>query len=132
MAAGLNLSSFPIHLGVGASAVRQPVFGGEMSWYEGYVQRHADDGAEGRLVTMYTFTADWDSWEVHPNGYEVVVVTDGSMTLIQEIDGEHVRTHLQAGEAAINPPGVWQTADCQAPVTALFITAGLGTEHRSR
>ena len=126
----LSLATYPIHLGIGATAIRQPLFNGEMQWYDGYGQRHADDGAEGRLVAMHTFTSDWDSWEVHPNGHEVVVVTDGAMTLIQEIDGEQVQTQLQAGDAAINEPGVWHTAKCSQPVTALFITAGMGTEHR--
>jgi mannose-6-phosphate isomerase-like protein (cupin superfamily) len=126
----LTLGRFPIHLGLGATAIRQPLFTGEMDWYEGYGQRSAEDGAEGRLVAMHTFTADWDSWEVHPNGHEVVVVTDGSMTLIQQIDGKEVQTRLNAGEAAINEPGVWHTARCSEPVTALFITAGMGTEHR--
>ncbi len=52
------------------------------------------------------------------------------MTLVQEIEGEHVETHLSAGDAAVNEPGVWHTAKCSGPVTSLFITAGLGTEHR--
>ncbi|MFW2383165.1 MAG: cupin domain-containing protein [Acidimicrobiales bacterium] len=128
----LNLGTHPIHLGLGATAIRQPLFNGEIDWYEGYGQRHADDGAEGRLVAMHTFTSNWDSWEVHPHGHEVVVVTAGSLTLIQEIDGEEVRTELTAGEAAINEPGIWHTADCTGPVTALFITAGMGTENRQR
>lgn len=36
------------------------------------------------------------------------------------------------GEYAINPPGVWHTADVEGEATALFITAGLGTEARAR
>ncbi len=32
----------------------------------------------------------------------------------------------------INEPGVWHTADVESTATALFITAGLGTEHRPR
>ena len=126
----LSLQTYPIHLGMGASAVRQPEFTGEFDWYEGYGGRHHEDGAEGRLVAMHHFTEDWDSWEVHPNGHEVVLVTQGALTLVQEIDGEHVSTELVAGEAAINPPGVWHTARCAAPVSAVFITAGMGTEHR--
>ena len=39
---------------------------------------------------------------------------------------------LRTGEYAINPPGVWHTADVESEATALFITAGLGTELRPR
>jgi quercetin dioxygenase-like cupin family protein len=125
------LSRHPIHLGLGATAVSEPEFDG-MSWYEGYAARHAADGAEGRLVSMYTFHEPWTSWEMHPEGSEVVLCTAGELTLIQEIDGQHVTTSLRPGEYAINAPGVWHTADADGPVTAVFITAGLGTQHRAR
>ncbi len=69
MADDLNLGSFPIHLGLGATAVREPHFDGEMEWYASYSERHVADGAEGRLVTMHTFSEDWDVWEAHPNGH---------------------------------------------------------------
>jgi quercetin dioxygenase-like cupin family protein len=36
------------------------------------------------------------------------------------------------GDYVINPPGVWHTADVSEEATVLFITAGLGTEHRIR
>ena len=122
----------PIHLGLGATAIPQPPFTG-MEWYAGYGARNAGDGAEGRLVSMYTFTESWDSWEMHPAGDEVVLCTAGEMTLVQEdSDGRVTSTSIRAGEYAINPPGVWHTADIAGEVTAVFITAGLGTEHRLR
>lgn len=126
-----QLTRNPVHLGLGASAVSEPEFTG-VEWYQGYGARHADDGKEGRLVSMHTFTESWNSWEMHPEGSEVVLCTAGTMTLLQEIDGAPVETRLQAGEYAINPPGVWHTADVQEPATALFITAGLGTQMRPR
>ena len=55
-----RLSTYPIHLGLGATAATQPEFTGEMSWYEGYGQRHGDDGVEGRLVSMHSFDESWD------------------------------------------------------------------------
>jgi hypothetical protein len=126
-----SLSHSPIHLGVGATAVPQPELTG-MEWYEGYGTRHGNDGREGRLVSMYTFDTPWDSWEVHPEGSEVVLCTAGEIVLVQEIDGREVRTTLRAGEYAINDPGVWHTADVAASATAVFITAGIGTRHRPR
>lgn len=127
-----SLSERFIHLGLGATAEAQPPFDG-MAWYEGYGQRHDGDGAEGRLVSMYTFTESWDSWEMHPVGTEVVLCTAGEMTLHQEnADGTTDRVTIRAGEYAINPPGTWHTADVAGEATAVFITAGLGTEHRPR
>ena len=127
-----KLSEFPLHLGLGATAVKQPAMEGGLEWYSGYTQRHGDDGAEGRLVTMYTFTESWDVWEMHPKGHEVVLCTKGEITLVQEIGGVETRVKLSAGEYAINEPGVWHTADVDGEVTAVFITAGEGTEHRER
>jgi len=126
------LSEIPVHLGLGATVVPQDRFTGQVSWYQRYAERNAGDGFEGRLVTMHTFGGPWDSWERHPHGAELVVCTDGEITLYQEVDGQVGEVHLRAGEAAINPPGVWHTADLTGTATALFITAGMGTENRPR
>ena len=127
-----DLARHPIHLGLGSTSVPQPEFDGTMGWYEHYVERHGDDGTEGRLVAMHSFSEPWDMWEMHPNGSEVVVCTAGQVTLIQEIDGDEVRTTIGPGEYAINQPGTWHTADVADAATCLFITAGAGTEHRER
>src|SRR5262245_27521185 len=99
-----SLAQNPIHLGLGATSVSEPAFTG-MAWYEAYAARHSTDGKEGRLVSMFTFSSPWTSWEVDPQGAEVVLCTAGEMTLVQELDGGHVRTTIKAGEYAINPPG---------------------------
>ena len=128
-----NIATHPIHLGLGASAEIEPLFTGEMSWYADYTERHESDGTEGRLVSQYTFTNSWNSWEMHPKGSEVVLCLEGSFTLHQEHpDGRKTSVTLNPGEYAINAPGVWHTADVDSKATALFITAGLGTEHRPR
>lgn len=121
-----------VHLGLGASAEAQPPFTGGMEWYADYGARHAGDGAEGRLVSMHRFTQDWDVWEMHPVGSEMVLCTSGAITLRQEIDGGEVQIELRAGQYAINPPGIWHTADVADAAEAVFITAGEGTEHRPR
>lgn len=128
-----RLDKNPVHLGLGATAEVEPAMTGEMEWYAGYGARHGSDGPEGRLVSMYTFTENWDVWEMHPKGTEVVLCTAGEMTLIQEMPDQSERcTKLTAGEYAINAPGVWHTADVEQSATAVFITAGEGTEHRQR
>ena len=128
-----RLVQHPLHLGLGATAIVLPEFTGDMAWYETYGLGHGNDGKEGRLVSMHSFHESWDSWEMHPEGDEVVLCLSGAMTLHQEMrDGSTAEVTIMAGEYAINPPGCWHTADIEGEATALFITAGLGTEHRGR
>lgn len=130
--AGRPLHRFPVHLGLGATAVVQPEFSG-LEWYDAYVTRNSDDGAEGRLVALHSFDASWTSWEMHPAGDELVVCVAGEMTLIQQLpEGREQRVRLGAGDYAVNPPGAWHTADVEGTAAALFVTAGLGTQHRPR
>jgi quercetin dioxygenase-like cupin family protein len=126
-----SLEKNSVHLGLGATVVTQPEFNG-MQWYEEYGKRTEADGIEGRLVSLHRFSTPWSTWEMHPQGEELVVCIHGRMTLIQEVDGQEVRVELQAGEAIINPRGVWHTADVEAEAAALFVTAGVGTQIRPR
>jgi hypothetical protein len=128
-----DISIHPIHLGLGARSFVQPEFTGDMQWYSAYSERTQGDGIEGRLVSMFTFTRPWDTWEMHPQGSEVVLCTSGSMTLHQErADGSKNTVALSAGQYAINEPGTWHTADVSSAATAVFITSGLGTQIRPR
>lgn len=131
-ASARNLRTYPIHLGLGARVLPQPAFTG-MDWYAAYGERTQGDGDEGRLVSMHDFTGDWDMWEMHPSGDELVVCLAGEMTLIQEKpDGALHSETIGAGEYLINPAGVWHTATIPVAATALFITAGTGTQGRPR
>ena len=131
--AGTSLRTYPVHLGRGAVAVPQPTFDGAMAWYEAYGERNADDGREGRLVALHDFTGDWTSWEMHPEGDELVVCTAGAIAVIQQRpDGTEEALRLEPGDYAINPVGTWHTADVDESATALFVTPGLGTQHRPR
>lgn len=83
-----DLTEYPIHLGLCASATVEPPFTGSMAWYESYEARHAHDGIEDRLISMHTFTESWTMWEMHPHGAEIVLCTCGSMVFHQEhLDG---------------------------------------------
>ncbi|HAC58643.1 MAG TPA: cupin [Rhodobiaceae bacterium] len=127
-----DLEKNPVHLGPGGKAVVQPRFTGGIDWYMAYGDRHDTDGVEGRLVSMFTFTAPWESWAMHPAGDEIVLCISGHMVLHQELpEGVH-KVGLGPGQYAVNPSGVWHTADVEEAATALFITTGLGTEHRPR
>lgn len=127
-----DLRDRPLHLGLGATAIPQPPFDGALEWYGRYDERHGGDGAEGRLVTVHTFDEPWTTWEMHPHGHEVVLCLSGRITLHQENDGKVHAVTLEPMQGAINAPGVWHTADVSGPATVLFITAGMGTEHRPR
>lgn len=128
-----SLAARPVHLGLGAKAVVQPEMTGAMEWYADYEQRAAADGIEGRLVTQFSFGEPWTMWEMHPAGDEMVLCTAGAITLLQEHpDGSLTTLRLGPGNYAINPPGVWHTADVEGAATAVFITAGAGTQHRAR
>jgi len=131
-----RLDSNPIHLGLGATAIEQPEFPHDeraMQWYADYAERHAADGEEARIMAMYTFTESWPMWEMHPAGGEVVLCTKGTMTLHQEFpDGSTAEVTIGPGEYVINPPGTWHTADITGEASAVFVTAGMGTQHRPR
>ncbi|HEV3212505.1 MAG TPA: cupin domain-containing protein [Acidimicrobiales bacterium] len=130
MPEAFDLSTTFIHLGLGAKATPLPEFEWSASYLEGYERRFASDGVEGRLVIVSPQVETWDSWERHPAGEEVVVLLSGRVDLVQELDGQTVTTPLRPGEAIINPTGVWHRSVVHEPGSALFITPGLGTEHR--
>lgn len=105
----------------------------DAAWYDDYEAAHGADGAEGRLVSLYRFAADWDGWEMHPAGDEVVICIAGAATLIQQdAQGQEQRIALTPGDHAINPPGVWHTADVDTHASLIFITVGAGTQTRPR
>lgn len=127
-----DLSTTFVHLGLGSLVRPLPDFAWTDEYLSSYEEETAGDGAEGRLVTMTPQSETWGSWERHPAGEELVVQLEGRSILIQELPGGEHRIELGPGQAAVNPKGVWHTADVLVPGRALFITAGRGTEHRPR
>jgi len=86
----------------------------------------------GRLVGMFHNAEDWDIWEMHPAGDEVVCLLSGAVDVIlDEPDGERV-VELEAGKTCIVPRGVWHRAIVREPGDTLHITRGEGTQHRPR
>jgi len=132
MSGARSLLTHPVHLDAAAGAQAQPEFTG-MEWYAAYDERTKADGANGRLVSMYSFAENWDSWEMHPAGSELVVCVSGKVTMHQQMaDGREAMVVLGPGDYAINPPGAWHTMDVHQVATVMFVTAGYGTEHRAR
>jgi quercetin dioxygenase-like cupin family protein len=125
-----DLSTTHVHLGLGATATPLPDFEWTAEYLDAYERRFAGDGDEGRLVTLTAQRETWTHWERHPAGEEVVVLLEGRVDLVQEVDGREVVVPMRAGQAAINPVGVWHRSVVHTPGSALFITPGRGTEHR--
>lgn len=90
------------------------------------------EGFKGRtLVARYEFGSDWPSWEVHPQGDEVVVLMSGAAEMIFDERGGKRSVRLsRPGEFVIVPRGTWHTAKISTPTAMLFITPGEGTEHK--
>jgi mannose-6-phosphate isomerase-like protein (cupin superfamily) len=84
------------------------------------------------LVTTGEYSTDWSSWEIHPNGDEIVCLLAGRATLILEApDGSRSEVELaQSGSFAFIPRGSWHTARIASASRFFFITAGEGTRHR--
>ena len=86
---------------------------------------------QGRLMSAFSFSANWHSWERHPAGEELVMLLSGSaMLLLEEASGERALLLDTVGSYVLVPQGVWHTARTTQPTTLLFLTPGAGTEHR--
>ena len=86
---------------------------------------------QGRLMTAFTFSEPWATWERHPAGEEVVLLLSGAATLvIEEAGGERGVQLSSPGDCVLVPQGAWHTARTEVPTTMLFLTPGRDTEHR--
>lgn len=132
VAEAFDLAETYVHLGVGPTVTPLPDFSWNRDYLLAYLRRFASDRDGGRLVGVTAATKTWDHWECHRAGDEVVFQLSGCSDVIQEIGGEHHRIRLTAGQAVINPKGVWHTSDIHTPGQTLFIAAGRRTEYRPR
>ncbi len=130
-----DLSVTPIHLDttklVDSPAVPLMGFGFDGPSFEAYISNYCASGP-GRLIMVETTTSDWQHWECHTLGDEIVIVLEGRADFIQQVSGEKVILPVQAGSAIINPKGVWHTADVSESLKAIYMTPCKGTEHRER
>lgn len=84
----------------------------------------------GRLVAVFPYDADWSTWEMHPNGDELVVLLSGAVDMVLEVDGHEKTVALRGNEGIVVPAGVWHRAVVHRSGAALHLTRGSGTEHR--
>lgn len=103
-----------------------PVVADQSFWSQGV---HELSG--GRLITAFRCDVDWDHWEMHPAGDEVVLALAGSCDFVLEkAGGASRRILLSAGHMLVVPKGIWHRVEVISPADLLFMTPGDGTEHR--
>ena len=125
MTQAFSLDSTYIHLQPDESALAME--GGARFW-AGIADRHDLD--HGRLMGSTEQSADWDHWERHPAGEEILVLLSGELELVLDTDQGEERAVLKPGQTFIVPKGVWHRGIVKKPGKLMFITPGAGTEHR--
>ena len=92
-----------------------------------------DDLEAGRLVMAGVMIEDWDIWEMHPDGAEVILVTEGAVRVHTDVEGEDEPiTVVRAPELVVMPAGTWHTMDVIESARVVTMTWGAGTQHRPR
>jgi cupin superfamily acireductone dioxygenase involved in methionine salvage len=102
----------------------------EMADAELYARLEANySGFRGcELISCHNFEKDWDSWEIHPNGDEVVLLLEGNLTFLLQADKGQMSVDLKKmGDYVIVPKNTWHTAKVYSHSKVLFITPGEGT-----
>lgn len=83
------------------------------------------------LISCHQFASDWDTWEIHPHGDEVVILLAGQVTFVLQLDGGETSVSLQEeGDYVVVPKDVWHTARTSTQSKLLFITPGEGTQNK--
>lgn len=120
-----SLDGTYIHLRPDESALAME--GGAAFW-AGIADRRDLD--HGRLMGCSNQGADWDHWERHPAGEEILVLLSGEMELVLDTGGGEERAVLKPVQTFIVPKGVWHRGIVKKPGQLIFVTPGAGTEHR--
>jgi mannose-6-phosphate isomerase-like protein (cupin superfamily) len=120
-----TLDATYVHLRPDESAVTME--GGAKFW-AGIAERRDLD--RGHLMGKTGQTKDWDHWERHPAGEEILTLLSGELELVLDMPGGEQRAVLRAGQTFVVPRGVWHRGIVRQPGQLMFITPGAGTEHR--
>lgn len=122
------------HLGDGGGAAIipvTPVFWEQLMSGEARdpdVRRVAEEG--GWLVSAYHISGDMQSWEMHPEGDEILYMLSGAVDIVMEEQGATRTIELRAGTACLVPRGAWHRQIVRTPGELLALTYGRGTQHR--
>jgi mannose-6-phosphate isomerase-like protein (cupin superfamily) len=77
-------------------------------------------------VSYYSGSSEW---ERHPNGDEVVMVLDGTTTVVLLMNAKEERFFLVADELIVIPVGIWHRFEASERLKVMTITPQ-PTEHR--
>ncbi len=84
------------------------------------------------LISCYEFSEDWSTWEIHPNGDEIVILLSGEVTFILQLeDGDKSIFLDNTGSYVVVPKNVWHMARTNVNTKMLFITPGEGTKNKN-
>ncbi len=102
--------------------------GGDKFWSKS--GEELDKLGEDWLITEFSFDEDWKSWEMHPNGEEIVYLLSGAMDLILEKNENRETIELREKGLVVIPRQTWHTAKVLKPSKMLIITLGKETQIR--
>jgi mannose-6-phosphate isomerase-like protein (cupin superfamily) len=125
MTRAFSLASTYIHLRPDERALAME--GGAKFWAGIEARRDLD---HGRLMGNSGQKADWDHWERHPAGDEILVLLSGELEIVLDTDRGEQRVVLQPGQTFIVARGIWHRGIVKKPGESMFVTPGAGTEHR--
>mgnify|MGYP006288982691 CR=1 FL=1 len=88
-------------------------------------------GFEGHLLLAeHAFETDWPTWEIHPDGDELIVLLRGRGELVLREQGRDRTVALEKPGAFVRVPRrTWHTARIAEPTAMLFVTPGAGTRN---
>jgi mannose-6-phosphate isomerase-like protein (cupin superfamily) len=75
-------------------------------------------------------TEDTSTWEMHPDGDEILYLTSGEIEVVIEENGVERSVILQKGIACIIPKGCWHRQIVKSPGEEVALTFGRGTQHK--
>ena len=84
----------------------------------------------GTLITVSGADRDWTTWEMHPQGAEILVLLEGRLTMVLDDAGRETRHPMTPGTTLVIPRGAWHRALIAEPIRMLFVTYSAGTTHR--
>lgn len=102
----------------------------DSSLFERIVKKY--NGFKGcELISCYKFSSDWSTWEIHPNGEEIVILLSGEVMFTLQLEaGDKSIVLNRPASYAIVTKNTWHTAKTNVSTKMLFITPGEGTQHK--
>ena len=93
------------------------------------LDRDFPDFHDHLLVSTFSFDETWPTWEIHPEGDELVLLLAGDTDLVLagEDGSETIVRASTPGDYVVVPKATWHQARPHAPTTMLFLTPGEGT-----